>query len=68
MDKAQYSTLLDALKDVPDPRKARGQRYSWLLLLTLFGGALAKGGTLYTGEDGQSARLEKVARSKGWLK
>ena len=43
MDKAQYSTLLEALKDVPDPRQARGQRYSWLLLLALISGALASG-------------------------
>jgi len=43
MDKAQYSTLLEALKDVPDPRRARGQRYSWVLLLTLISGALASG-------------------------
>ena len=35
MDKAQYSTLMEALKDVPDPRQLRGQRYSWVLLLTL---------------------------------
>jgi predicted transposase YbfD/YdcC len=31
----QYSTLLDALQMVPDPRKARGKRYSWTLLLTI---------------------------------
>jgi predicted transposase YbfD/YdcC len=43
MDKAQYSTLLEALKDVPDPRQARGQRYAWLLLLTLISGALVSG-------------------------
>jgi len=43
MDKAQYSTLMEALKDVPDPRQARGQRYSWVLLLTLISGALASG-------------------------
>jgi len=43
MDKAQYSTLREALKDVPDPRQARGQRYSWVLLLTLISGALASG-------------------------
>jgi len=43
MDRAQYSTLLEALKDVPDPRKARGQRYAWLLLLVLISSALASG-------------------------
>ena len=34
MDTPQYSTLLDALQGVPDPRRARGKRYPWLLLLT----------------------------------
>ena len=43
MDTAQYSTLLEALTDVPDPRKARGQRYAWVLLLTLMSAALASG-------------------------
>ena len=43
MDKAQYSTLLEALKDVPDPRQARGQRYAWLVLLALISGALVSG-------------------------
>ena len=35
MDTRQYSTLMDALKDIPDPRKARGKRYQWHLLLTI---------------------------------
>jgi len=35
MDTTQYSTLLEALKDVPDPRKARGQRYTLEVLVTL---------------------------------
>jgi hypothetical protein len=43
MDKTEYSTLIEALKVVPDPRQACGQRYSWMLLLTLLGGALASG-------------------------
>jgi predicted transposase YbfD/YdcC len=37
----QYSTLMDALKMVPDPRKARGKRHPWTLLLTIIGAALA---------------------------
>ena len=40
---AHTSTLLDALKDAPDPRQARGQRYAWLLLLTRMGGAWVSG-------------------------
>jgi predicted transposase YbfD/YdcC len=43
MDKTEYSTLLEALKDVPDPRQARGQRYPWSLLLILLGGAMVSG-------------------------
>src|SRR5688500_10006269 len=31
MDTGQYSTLMDALADVPDPRKRRGKRHSWLM-------------------------------------
>jgi len=41
MDTPQYSTLLEALQDVPDPRKARGKRYQWHLLLTISVAALA---------------------------
>jgi len=43
MDKTQYNTLMETLKEVPDPRKARGQRYAWWLLLALLGVALASG-------------------------
>lgn len=43
MDLPQYSTLIEALAVVPDPRKARGKRYPWLLLLTLLAVGLASG-------------------------
>ena len=43
MDQPKYTTLFETLKAVPDPRHARGQRYSWLLLLTLIAAALASG-------------------------
>lgn len=43
MDRTQYTSLLAALRDVPDPRQARGQRYAWPLLLTLIAAALASG-------------------------
>jgi DDE_Tnp_1-associated len=43
MDTQQYSTLMDALKHVPDPRKRRGQRHRWLHLLTILVAALASG-------------------------
>jgi predicted transposase YbfD/YdcC len=43
MDRGQYSTLMDALKDIPDPRKRRGKRHVWLHLLTILVAALASG-------------------------
>jgi predicted transposase YbfD/YdcC len=43
MDEPQYSTLLEARRAVPDPRKARGKQYSWGLLLILVSSALASG-------------------------
>lgn len=41
MDEPKYNTLLEAVAAVPDPRKARGQRFSWPLLLALICSALA---------------------------
>lgn len=41
MDEPKYSTLLEAVAAVPDPRKARGQRFTWPLLLALICSALA---------------------------
>ena len=35
MDQQQYTTLLDVLKQVPDPRKRKGRRHRWLTLLCL---------------------------------
>lgn len=43
MDQQQYSTFLDALKEVPDPRHARGKRYEWPVLLAILGGAVVSG-------------------------
>lgn len=43
MDHPQYSSLMDVLAAVPDPRKARGKRYAWVLLLTLLAAGLASG-------------------------
>src|SRR5918998_5631741 len=43
MDEYKYSTLMDAVVDMPDPRKARGKRHSWALLLTLISAALLSG-------------------------
>lgn len=41
MAQTQYSTLLAAVQAVPDPRKARGKRYSWAVLLTVLVAGLA---------------------------
>jgi len=43
MDQQKYITLMDALKDMPDPRKARGRRFEWSFLLALICSALASG-------------------------
>jgi predicted transposase YbfD/YdcC len=43
MDEPQDSTLMDAVVDIPDPRKARGKRHPWALLLTLISAALLGG-------------------------
>jgi predicted transposase YbfD/YdcC len=43
MDTAQYSTLMDALKDIPNPRKPRGKRHHWQHLLLLLVAGLASG-------------------------
>ncbi|HEU5103688.1 MAG TPA: hypothetical protein VFU22_31950 [Roseiflexaceae bacterium] len=40
MDQSQYTTLMEVLAAIPDPRKARGKRYSWTLLLTLLAAGL----------------------------
>jgi len=37
----QNSTLLAAVQAVPDPRKARGKRYSWSVLLSILVAGLA---------------------------
>ena len=43
MNHSQYITLMDVLRPLPDPRKARGKCYPWLLLLTLLAAGLASG-------------------------
>jgi predicted transposase YbfD/YdcC len=43
MDTGKYSTLAAAVADVPDPRKARGQRHPWQVVLTLIAAALVCG-------------------------
>ena len=43
MDTPKYSTLMDAVVDIPDPRKARGKRHPWPVLLTLISAALLSG-------------------------
>lgn len=43
MDQPQYSSLVDLFAAMPDPRQARGKRYSWSLILTLIAAALVSG-------------------------
>src|SRR5690349_19263532 len=41
MDRAQYTTLVDVLNQVPDYRKRKGRRHGWMTLLSLIAMALA---------------------------
>lgn len=41
MDGVQYTTLVDVLKQVPDPRKRKGRRHRWVIVLSLIAAAMA---------------------------
>jgi hypothetical protein len=43
MDTAQDSTFMNHLADLPDPRKRRGTRHAWRVVLTLISAAVAAG-------------------------
>jgi hypothetical protein len=43
MDTLAHTTLIQALRAVPDPRTARGKRHSWRLLLTVIRAARVRG-------------------------
>lgn len=43
MDRVEYTTLVAAVRDVPDPRQRRGQRYPWWVLLTVIAAAVVSG-------------------------
>ena len=43
MDQVEYTSLVDALKQVPDPRHRQGRRYRWVVLLSLITAAMASG-------------------------
>jgi hypothetical protein len=43
MDQRQYSTLLEAVADVPDPRHARGKQHAWKVILAVICAALVSG-------------------------
>lgn len=43
MDSAQYTNLLEALAQVPDPRKARGKQHKWRIVLAVLCAAMASG-------------------------
>jgi hypothetical protein len=43
MDSAQYTNLLQALTQVPDPRKARGKQHEWRIVLAVLCAAVASG-------------------------
>lgn len=41
MDRVQYTTLVDVLKQLPDPRDRKGRRHRWVIVLSLIAAALA---------------------------
>jgi predicted transposase YbfD/YdcC len=43
MDNRKYSTLMDAAAAVPDPRKARGKRHPWAVIMAVIAAALVAG-------------------------
>lgn len=43
MDKGHYTTMLEALAQVPEPRHKRGVRHSWTLILGLIVAAMVSG-------------------------
>ncbi len=43
MDKGNYTTMMEALSEVPDPRARRGVRFPWGLLMGLVGAAMVAG-------------------------
>jgi predicted transposase YbfD/YdcC len=43
MNQVNYTTLIEKLADMPDPRSKRGRRYEWLFILTILCGALLRG-------------------------
>lgn len=43
MDRCEYSTLGAALADIPDPRKKRGKRHAWVIILSLIAAAMSNG-------------------------
>jgi len=51
MDHPQYSTLLDALAAIPDPRHARGKQLEWSFILGVIASALPQPAT-QCGSDG----------------
>jgi hypothetical protein len=72
MNTSQYSTLLQALQSVPDPRQAHGTRYPWLLLTILVSGmasgyqtARAIGQWAHVHADAWQAALPTLQRIPG---
>jgi predicted transposase YbfD/YdcC len=41
MDGVQYTTLVDVLKQIPDPRNRKGRRHRWVIVLSLIAAAMA---------------------------
>lgn len=66
MDQPQYTSLLAALKAVPDYRQARGQRYPWEFLWAAVCGALLSGHR--TGSAIAEWVMEHTPEVAAWLR
>lgn len=63
MDSSQYTTLVEVLKTLPDPRHARGKRYPWPFLLTLIVAAMTSGQkTIYAIADWIHLNAEELGK------
>ncbi|GAB4524462.1 MAG: ISAs1 family transposase [Anaerolineae bacterium] len=59
----EYTTLVEALKGIPDPRKARGKRHPWELILALIALAILHGENTPYGIGAWVAAHEKALRT-----
>jgi predicted transposase YbfD/YdcC len=72
MDESKYNTLMAALKQVPDPRYRRGQRFGWEFLIVLVVAAVMSGERSVHGmaqwvENHHRSFLERLRPARGCI-